>query len=306
MIREKAIRFGSSASLVGVVSEAEPVDGGERPAFLLLNAGILHHVGPARLHVALGRQLAAAGFTSLRFDFSGIGDSEPRRDTLPFDESTVVEVQEAMDHLSRTRGARQFVLFGLCSGADAAFRAAKAEPRVVGHVSIDGFAYRNFAYYLHYYGPRLLKPRSWIAFTRRQLAKAGRVVRATLGRGQNSPTAPPVFAREFAPRDEVASELSALANQGVHQFFIYTAGHERWYNHAGQFHRTFRDVDFHGRLRVDYFADADHTFPDLGHQEALITAICDWARSVWSEGLRRETGAEVGGGAVASAGVEDR
>jgi pimeloyl-ACP methyl ester carboxylesterase len=306
VIREKAILFGSSASLVGVVSEAGHEGAGQRPAFLILNAGILHHVGPSRLHVALGRRVAEAGFTALRFDFSGIGDSGPRRDALSFDESTVVEIREAMDYLARTKGTEKFVLFGLCSGADAAFRAAKAEPRVVGHASIDGFAYRNLAYYLHYYGPRLLRLRSWIAFSGRQLGRLGRIAGAVLRRDNGSPSAGPVFTREFPSRDQAAADLSDLAARGVHQFFIYSGGHERWYNHAGQFHRTFRDVDFRGRLRVDYFPDADHTFPDLKKQDALITAICDWATGIWAGADGPGPREEAGRGTAAGAGVEER
>ena len=33
-----------------------------------------------------------------------------------------------------------------------------------------------------------------------------------------------------------ANLTAILAERGVHQFFIYSGGHERWYNHAGQFH----------------------------------------------------------------------
>ena len=52
--REKAVRFGSSASLVGVVTEAATgTAAADRPAFLFLNSGILHRVGSCRMH---GRQ----------------------------------------------------------------------------------------------------------------------------------------------------------------------------------------------------------------------------------------------------------
>ena len=73
--REKAVRFGSSASLVGVVTEAATgTAAADRPAFLFLNSGILHRVGSCRMHVRMARALSAAGFDCLRFDYSGIGD----------------------------------------------------------------------------------------------------------------------------------------------------------------------------------------------------------------------------------------
>ena len=82
-MREKAVRFGKTKSLVGVVTEASNGagrDGG--PAVIMLNSGILHHVGACRLHVKLARALAPVGYTVMRFDHSGIGDSDARRETL--------------------------------------------------------------------------------------------------------------------------------------------------------------------------------------------------------------------------------
>jgi pimeloyl-ACP methyl ester carboxylesterase len=280
VIKEKVVRFGSAASLVGILSEPEVTGDVPRPAFIVLNAGVLHRVGPARLHVALARKLAGAGFAALRLDFSGIGDSEPSRDTASFDTRCVLEVQEAMDYLTRTRGVDRFVLFGLCSGADAAFAVARKDGRVAGHVSLDGFAYRTFGYYVHYYRPRVLNVSSWAGFAARQMRSLGRMMIGLAGR-KAEPGRPSLFTRRFPPREEAAADLSSLAARGVRQFFVYSAGHERWYNHAGQFDSMFRDVYFNGGLTVRYFDEADHTFPDLRQQDALTTAVRDWAVRTW-------------------------
>lgn len=282
MISEKVVRFGA-ASLVGILSEGEGDAVASRPAVLILNAGVLHRAGPARMHVALARKLAGAGFTALRFDFSGIGDSEARKDAVPFDDRVVLEVREAMDFLARTRGIDRFVLFGLCSGADAAFAVARGDRRVVGHVSLDGFAYRTFGYYVHHYAPRFLRFRSWLGFAARQARSLGRAVNG--GRNGSAPAArrPVMFTRSFPSRDEAAAELAALAARGVRQFFIYSAGHGHWYNHAGQFDRMFRHVYFNGGLTVRYFDQADHTFPDLRQQDALTSAVRAWASRNWPE-----------------------
>ena len=76
MSREKVVRFGRETKLVGVLSE--PQGGGpvREPMLLLVNSGILHRVGACRFHVRLARRLASEGVSALRFDFSGIGDSE--------------------------------------------------------------------------------------------------------------------------------------------------------------------------------------------------------------------------------------
>ena len=48
-----------------------------QPWVVLLNAGIIHRIGPNRLYVQLARRLASRGHAVLRFDLAGIGDSEP-------------------------------------------------------------------------------------------------------------------------------------------------------------------------------------------------------------------------------------
>jgi hypothetical protein len=75
--REKVVRFGREAKLVGILSEPQGAAGSARePMVLLVNSGILHRVGACRFHVRLARRLAEDGVSALRFDFSGIGDSE--------------------------------------------------------------------------------------------------------------------------------------------------------------------------------------------------------------------------------------
>src|SRR5688572_23958863 len=131
------------------------------PAFIMLNSGLLHRVGPHRLYVELARALAAQGIPSLRFDFSGIGDSGPRTDQVQARLAAVDETREAMDLLHERIGSRSFVLVGVCSGADAAFRTAARDHRVVGTVMIDGLPYRSWRFFLRHYLRRLIRPSSW-------------------------------------------------------------------------------------------------------------------------------------------------
>ena len=140
--------LGAEANLIGVLSEPDralpspaPPRSTPRPVVILLNAGVLHRVGPHRLHVNLARRLAARGITSLRLDLSGIGDSPSVPGARSFRESAVADTKAAMDQLAVELGAERFVLFGLCSGADNALATAEVDPRVVGVVVIDPPAY---------------------------------------------------------------------------------------------------------------------------------------------------------------------
>ena len=132
-MNESALLLGSDASLAAVVTDPEPGAGApQAPAVLWLSAGFLHRVGPNRLYVTMARRLAALGFTSVRFDFSGIGDSPPRRDHLPFDEGAVRDTREVIDWLAEHRGIDRVVLAGVCSGASVALWTASCDARVVG------------------------------------------------------------------------------------------------------------------------------------------------------------------------------
>ncbi len=80
-MRERPVTFGTSGGLMGVLTEPSPsCERRGAPTLLSWNVGINHRVGPYRILVDLSRDLAARGFASLRFDLSGRGDSEPRRE----------------------------------------------------------------------------------------------------------------------------------------------------------------------------------------------------------------------------------
>ena len=76
---ERPVMIGADRNLMGIVCEPDGPWPASRPAMIMLNAGLIHRVGPNRLHVRLARELAARGFLSLRLDLSGRGDSDPRR-----------------------------------------------------------------------------------------------------------------------------------------------------------------------------------------------------------------------------------
>ncbi len=119
-VDEEVLRLGESG-LVGILTRPS---GTSRGTVVWLNSGSEHHVGPGRAWVEYARELALSGFTSLRLDFSGWGESPDRGHApgRPYDQHGVEEVREAVDAL-RERGHRRIVLAGLCAGAWVALRA---------------------------------------------------------------------------------------------------------------------------------------------------------------------------------------
>lgn len=113
-VAERIVTLGP-LGLFGVVSETGAPAG---PTVMLLNAGIIDHVGPSRLWVDFARQWAARGVRVLRFDLSGLGDSPTR----PGQAEDVMYPPEAFDDLAEVARAvapgdpSDVVLTGLCSG----------------------------------------------------------------------------------------------------------------------------------------------------------------------------------------------
>lgn len=294
---ERAYTFGAGKALVGVVSQPEPAKmRANTPGVILLNAGLVHRVGPYRLHVDLARRLADLGFVVLRFDQSAIGDSEPRQGRASYEERAVLDVGEAMDFLADKYTLSRFVPVGICSGAMNSHRAAVADPRVCGAVLIDGYSYRTMPSAVRHYAPKLLSPAAIEGTLRRRLtdlrqamrgtapralgvgAAPASAARATPGVGEDQPgaDAAAIFEQDWPPQASVAAELRQLADRGLHMLFVYTAADG--FNHAGQFAEMFPDPAVLERSEIEYFAKADHTFTLLGDRRALIERIERWMR----------------------------
>ncbi len=139
-IKEFPVQFGSDGSLLGMIST--PAEGHVEPvACIFYNMGGNHRVGPRRINVKLARQLAHLGVSSIRFDLAGLGDSGPATGSRTFMAQAVLDVQAAMDQVQRSLGVHRFILMGLCSGAPSSLEATVADPRVVGLLQFDGYAF---------------------------------------------------------------------------------------------------------------------------------------------------------------------
>lgn len=276
-VKEQALLLGPRRSLVAVVSSAvRPAAASDTPTVVILNAGIVHRVGPNRMSVILARALAAIGFTAVRFDLSGIGDSEPRTDSLPPLEAGLADVREALDSLAATRGTQRFILAGLCSGADLAVVYAGSDPRVVGAVIIDPSIPHTLRHWLHYYKNRLTRAESWINIVRGQnpfwLAMKRRLRRA------------PAAAEEPALREltvddpEVRAFLERayvnVVGRRVRLLAVLTGVLQ---SYREELLDAFPAARFGDLLRLEYLKDADHLFHDPTARARLIDVIVHWA-----------------------------
>jgi len=235
-----------------------------RTALVLLNAGLVHRMGPFRLYVQMARRLAAQGYVVLRFDQSGLGDStlSPRVS----DNRKRDEVAAALDLVAHETGVTRFVLGGLCSGADDAFRLAPIEPRVDGLLLMDGVGYPTRGHRIRHYLPRLLNPLRVLRFLRRRLHKAP-AHDVVLGNDD---------LRDFPSRAEAVRRLASLDERGVSTLLLYTGGVASYYNHRRQARECFGKVMRSPRMATEYWPECDHTFYVRAHREKLFARLVDW------------------------------
>jgi pimeloyl-ACP methyl ester carboxylesterase len=247
---------------------------------VILNAGIIHRVGPNRMHVELARGLAAVGYTCLRFDLSGIGDSGKRNDGLSPLESSLADVREAIDWLQATRGTRKVILAGLCSGADHSLLCAGSDARVVGVVLLDPSIPRTTGHYIRYFGGRVLQARYWKDFGGAAAKVLARVVRLRAV----APAEPEATGRLPLDSPEVRSYLRAAYQRALARdvalLAVFTGDRDFLYNYRNQMLDAFRGLAFEGRLQLEFFASCDHTFCSEYERSRLIALVAKWVQSL--------------------------
>jgi hypothetical protein len=183
-----------------------------------------------------------------------------------------------MDYLQTTKGIEQFILIGLCSGADMGFYVSQEDKQVVGLAQLDAFAYRTPGYYVHHYAPRLLRLSVWTNFIKLRLGLKAKGAMQAVEPGADY--ARPEYRRRFPPKETVEAGLRTLTGRGVSLLFLFSNGQPQHFNHRKQYEQSFRSVDFGSRLQVEYYPTADHLFSGLQHQQLVDETITSWVNRV--------------------------
>jgi hypothetical protein len=277
-MRERVIRIGEPVPLVGIMSEPDQAVTA-RTAMLLMNSGVMHRVGACRLSVRIARAVCdQLGIPTVRFDFSGVGDSEARHQAADFETAGEREVREVMDYLSESRGINQFVLYGLCSGAHVACRVAAVDPRVRYLIQIDGHCYATRKSNLRHYGKRLLSPARWPRAVARLLRGSPRPRTGAEIAGVD-PNFFEVPDFGLTPRrEDIAKRLQGVVSNGVELYCIYT-GNDPTYNYLNQFRDCYHEVDFGSRLTLSHLPDSSHIVPEPHCQVEVVKGIVEWLKS---------------------------
>ena len=269
---EHAIVFGAHAGLVGILTEpAAPVAGVIR-AVIMSNIGMHHRIGPFRIYVEVSRRLAAAGFTVLRFDLAGMGDSTARNDAPTPAERASRDLESAMTWLTANRGISEFLLIGLCSGVDSTHVAAVHDARVRGAAFIDGYSYPTTGFHIRRFTVRPLQVGRWVRFVhKRVLDRHSRLTAID---------EPAVFERDYPTLDAFRQDVHVMTARGVHLLFVYTGGVYYRFNSASQVFEMIGRGAARDRIEVATLFNADHVFTRVTERARLVERLAAWAASV--------------------------
>lgn len=277
---EETLCFGPETRLIGTVtlpSEHLPPPG-SRPGLILLNAGMLPRIGPHRLNVELARTAAAQGFTAIRFDLPGLGDSGFTGSRLSHEEQTHIAIADAMSTLGSTAFApRTFLIAGLCSGADAGFQMAQHDTRVRGLFMIEP-----------YYFPNRLSATFRALRRLREYGLRRGLVRIC----QKLDLAPPLHASIEAcalpsgpPEEDVRSapspqrfahDLNILLQRGVDIQLIYANTLMGSYDLRHHRRHIFDQLGNPSHFHVEMVRHTDHVFTRIESRRHLIRGMAAW------------------------------
>lgn len=275
-MREEALLIGSNHAVVGVFTPGTDNAGGaSNTAALCITAGLLHHVGPHRMHVLLARALAKEGISTLRFDLSGIGDSAIRTDDLIANEVPVQEINDAMKMLE-TRGFTRFILFGICSGAMRAAKAASGNPKVAGIVLVntggdDGSAEVDTSPAAQIY----LKKSLWNLSAWKNLV-TGKVKYRELFYVLSSALIKklkPTSKTSTSIEDLIRNKVEHFSHQGTSILSVLSDRHAQVYDLYQKAYESLRSDQY----EILVYPNTDHLFTSLKLQQDLIDKICRWS-----------------------------
>lgn len=249
---------------------------------IIVVGGPQYRAGSHRLFVSLARSLAQAGFTALRFDYRGMGDSGGAARDF---EGVTPDIKAAIDALLTSHAhLKRVVLWGLCDGASASLLYCDdtQDARVCGLVllnpwvrSAESLARTQVK---HYYWQRLRQAAFWHKLLSGRLGlQALRALGANLRLATKAPQASTLgFQARMARawRGFKAPILLVLSGED------YTA--KEFIEHAES------SSDWHGLLyRVGLeqrrIAGADHTFSQTDAATGTAMHCQQWLQQCWPE-----------------------
>ncbi len=274
VLKEEPLQFGEGGRLFGIltVPSTPPRHAPDLPVFVLLTAGFLHRVGPLRLHVRLARELAGMGFSSLRVDLAGTGDTAPRPASMSYQRSVVEDFKGIVDVLDSRLGRPSFVLAGLCSGADNAVMLALREPRVVGMVLLDSICFPDPGFRAREIFQKYTDPARYLSWLKHRFE-------AFTGAPPAERIDPEAWRqwRELPTLEELRAAFESIRSRGGRVFSVFTSQALEFYNRTGQLGQVLKVEGYRDFCVECFWPEVEHTFSLEVHRRKLVAEIKTWA-----------------------------
>lgn len=229
-------------------------------------------IGPHRMFVHTARRLAGLGFTCLRFDFRGRGDSDGATADASI-ESMIADAGVATGFLVDQADVTDVLLLGICSGGKVAIGAAANDARVRGLVLWSGEAMgplrsgaearRKAGHNLREYGAKLLRGETW-----RKLVT---------GKVRTDMVRKALVDHETPDDDEIRNEALILDRFRTYEGsvqFIYGTHDPDTRNAAEQYAAYCRRNDIPAEFHA--IEGANHSFYSLGWESEVIELTETW------------------------------
>ena len=267
-MNERTLQFGPSRELIGTLCAPAQGERVGSVGLLLLNAGIVHRVGPHRINVRLARQAAALGIPSLRFDLAGRGDSAHAAPGLRYDQQAAADISHAVATLCRYEKCERVMLFGICSGADDGLAAAVTEPRIASLVLFDPPVFPDLRWRLRSYASKLRKfgIRGGLA----RLLAMRRVRAAEDGAEDN-------FGREVPPLEQYAERLRSVVERGADVRLVYSGSSCDDTDFQTQQRTLLAKNRLQDRVRTEFLPEVDHVITSRKAQAIVLARFRAWA-----------------------------
>lgn len=295
-MKEKAFNFGEKYGLAGILCEPEE-NQQKKPAILMLNSGLIYRAGPNRAYVKLSRSLAEEGYISFRYDFSGIGDSLVAENNCSFEENGIDETCQAIDQIAPKDRVDGIVLFGICSGADIAFKTALVNENVTGLVLVNGtylnnkeklrmapVASRNTT--IRYYKKNIFSFTRWkkiVTGKSRVINKSNikGLIRIVFGRVKRKSGEKLLHQPPINSGSEQLNNWRKLLDRGVEIFEIYSEGSQSYDYYRMADYKSLRKSKEGYQWKTKILKDVDHTFTPVWSHYELIESVKSWLKFVY-------------------------
>lgn len=306
-VKECIHRIEAVPGLFGIMTESGTPDA-NLPWIVILNAGAAYRVGPGRLHVQLARTLAPLGYSCLRVDISGLGDSladvsQEENDT--YAATAFRDIAVICDYLQGLQPGRPIVLMGLCSGAYAAFQSMVQlpHPTLVEGIMINPLTFfwqegmtikatpNERLHAWHYYWNIIFDLKNWQQlfsgksnmgvigalqrFNQRVMARPATPTQALA----KSAATKPQIGYSHPAKEDLRADLARVANASRNLAMFISDNDPGHFLLMYKARRKAKQLIRKGILRCFFIHDADHTFSTESARKALSQTLIDYLQS---------------------------